>query len=185
MLYLPVVYLKARKFALLFSLGSLLALASLSMLKGPSAFFWHMLSRDRALLSLAYFVSTIAAIYCAVSVRTMIGAAAFAGVEVSWITFIETIQFTLIHHLHACSQEIASLAALSVSYIPGGLTGLRVIFSVCESVPSSRSCPCPFVLLFVLRATLSLQSCQASKAHFNGSCGGGRRWRWQSRSSAR
>jgi len=45
-LYIPVIYVKARKFALLFTLGSLLIIFSLSMFRGPGAFVKHLMSRQ-------------------------------------------------------------------------------------------------------------------------------------------
>ena len=35
-LYIPLLYLKARKFSLLFSLGSIMTLTAVSMIKGPT-----------------------------------------------------------------------------------------------------------------------------------------------------
>ena len=45
MMYLPVIVLKARKFSLLFSLGSVFAMASFSFLYGPYSHFQHLLTR--------------------------------------------------------------------------------------------------------------------------------------------
>ena len=45
MMYLPVIVLKARKFSLLFSLGSAFAMASFSFLYGPYSHLQHLMSR--------------------------------------------------------------------------------------------------------------------------------------------
>jgi hypothetical protein len=62
---LPVVVIKARKFALLFSMGSISALVSVAMLRGPSTFFAYMFSKERAVLSAAYVLSLVLTLYCA------------------------------------------------------------------------------------------------------------------------
>lgn len=66
---LPVVYLKSRKFSLLFSLGSLFVLGALAMLRGPAAFVAHLMGRDRWPLSLLYLTSVFATLYCAMGLR--------------------------------------------------------------------------------------------------------------------
>ena len=45
MMYLPVIVLKARKFSLLFSMGSAFAMASFSFLYGPYSHVQHLMSR--------------------------------------------------------------------------------------------------------------------------------------------
>ena len=61
----PVIVLKARKFALLFSMGSLSAMGSVAMLRGPASFVAYMFSRERLLLSSIYVGSLLATLYCA------------------------------------------------------------------------------------------------------------------------
>lgn len=81
-MYLPVVYLKARKFALLFNLGSILVFASLAMLRGPKAFLGHMLSHGNLGFTAAYLLCTIATLYAAMHIQSTILTAACAAGEV-------------------------------------------------------------------------------------------------------
>ncbi len=75
-------YLKSRKFALLFSLGSLFTLAALAMVRGPTAFVQHALGAQRWPLALLYFTSIIVTLYCAMGLRRTLPTLAAAAVEV-------------------------------------------------------------------------------------------------------
>lgn len=66
---LPVIYIKGRKFSLLFSLGSLFVLAALSMLRGPAAFFYHLIAKERLPLTVAYIAALVLTLYCAMGLR--------------------------------------------------------------------------------------------------------------------
>ncbi|KAI8801135.1 Got1/Sft2-like family-domain-containing protein [Cladochytrium replicatum] len=93
---LPLVVLRPAKFATLYTVGSILALSSMALLKGPRAHFKHITSRERLPFSIAYFSSMILTLY-------------FALVQSSYIF---TILFSII-------QLLALLWYLG-SYAPGG-----------------------------------------------------------------
>ncbi|KAI8809937.1 Got1/Sft2-like family-domain-containing protein [Cladochytrium replicatum] len=93
---LPFVVLNPAKFATLYTVGSILALSSMALLKGPRAHFKHIASRERLPFSIAYFSSMILTLY-------------FALVQSSYIF---TILFSII-------QLLALLWYLG-SYAPGG-----------------------------------------------------------------
>ncbi|KAG2462131.1 SFT2C protein, partial [Polypterus senegalus] len=95
-LYVPVLLLKARKFALLWSLGSLFALAGVAILRGPSTFFSA--------------PSPGAAVYlCA------LGGTLYAALG---------LHSTLLTALGAAVQ-VAAIVAYLVSLLPGGSAGIR------------------------------------------------------------
>eukprot|EP00035_Acanthoeca_spectabilis_P005766 m.117251 g.117251 ORF g.117251 m.117251 type:complete len:202 (-) comp13178_c0_seq1:2604-3209(-) len=100
---LPVVVIKARKFALLFSIGSLSALGSVAMLRGPSAFFAYMFSKDRAVLSSLYVLSLFLTLYCAMGLRRTIPT-----------VFCATFQMLI-------------LGRFLLGYIPGGAYGAKML----------------------------------------------------------
>lgn len=103
LILLPVIVLKARKFALLFSLGSVCALASLAMLRGPSKFFGFMFSRERWMFSAGYVVSLVLTLYCAMGLRRTVPT------------------------VFAASFQFAIIGQCVLGYIPGGTTGVRML----------------------------------------------------------
>jgi len=100
LMYIPVLLFKARKFALLFTLGSLFFVASFFFLWGPMAYLKHMFSRERILLTITYGGTLFATLYCALH--------------------LQNTPFTV---LFAVGQ-IVTLIWTVVSNIPGGTTGL-------------------------------------------------------------
>ncbi|ENN71295.1 protein transport protein SFT2 [Dendroctonus ponderosae] len=100
LMYLPVLLFKARKFALLFTLGSLFFVSSFFFLWGPIAYLKHMFTRERIVLTLTYGGTLIATLYCALH--------------------LQSTPFTV---LFAVGQ-IISLLWTVISNIPGGTTGL-------------------------------------------------------------
>eukprot|EP00038_Savillea_parva_P010776 m.192682 g.192682 ORF g.192682 m.192682 type:complete len:202 (+) comp18720_c0_seq1:387-992(+) len=102
-LLLPVVVIKARKFALLFSLGSLSALGSVAMLRGPATFAGYMFSKERMVLSAAYVLSLLLTLYSAMGMRRTVPT-----------VFCATFQILI-------------LGRYILGYIPGGATGARML----------------------------------------------------------
>ncbi|CAF3967869.1 unnamed protein product [Rotaria sp. Silwood2] len=100
-LYIPVIVIKARKFALLFSFGSLFFLSSFSMLWGPTNHFKHLTNIDRLPFSISYIITLICTIYYSVWVKS----------------YFFTMIFVLL--------QIGALIWYIVSYIPGGAHGLK------------------------------------------------------------
>lgn len=105
-MYVPVLVFKARKFALLYTMGSLFIISSFALLWGPMNHLRHLFSKDRLPFTLVYFGSTFATLYFALVVKSTLPTAAFA----------------------LC--QAVSLVWFVVSYIPGGQTGLRFFSKV-------------------------------------------------------
>ncbi|WVQ63749.1 uncharacterized protein L199_001902 [Kwoniella botswanensis] len=100
-LFLPILAIKPRKFALAFTLGSCLFMLGFAILHGPWNHLKHILSPERLPFSLAYFGSLALTLFFAIGIRSTIG--------------------TLIA---AIIQVIALLSYLA-AYFPGGITTLR------------------------------------------------------------
>ncbi|XP_061197169.1 uncharacterized protein LOC133205382 [Saccostrea echinata] len=100
-LYIPLLLLKARKFAMLYTLGSLFAISSFSFLWGPVHHIKHLFSVSRLPFTAAYLGTMLATIYFSVWVKSTVLTVICAVLQV----------ITLIWYV--------------VSYIPGGQTGLK------------------------------------------------------------
>lgn len=105
-LYVPVLVFKARKFAVLYTLGSLFFLMSFSALWGPVNHLKHLFSGDRLLFSLVYFLTIAATLYFSMWQRS----------------FFMTILCALV--------QILAMAWYIISYIPGGQTGLKFFYRI-------------------------------------------------------
>jgi lipopolysaccharide export LptBFGC system permease protein LptF len=68
-LTIPMLVLKPRKFAVAFTLGSLLFMGGFSVLMGPVAHFKHLISKERLPFTAAYFGSLGLTLFFAVGVR--------------------------------------------------------------------------------------------------------------------
>lgn len=112
-LYMPVLLLKARKFSLLFTLGSLFMIFSFSFLWGPVNHLKHLFSYERLVFTSSYFGTLILTLYFALSVQS-----------------------TPLTVLFAVLQVIALIWFL-ISYIPGGHTGLKFFTKLCSSAVTS------------------------------------------------
>lgn len=99
--YIPVLVFKARKFALLYTLGSVFFILSFCFLSGFTAFFKQMFLKERLLVSLSYTFCLIATLYFSL----------FA-------------QSTALTVLFAVAQIIA-LLFMVLGTVPGGTTGIR------------------------------------------------------------
>jgi hypothetical protein len=100
-LYIPFLLLKARKFALLYTFGSIFIIASFALLWGPYNHFKHLLSTERLPFTVTYFGTMTATLYFALSVQSMVMTVIFAV------------------------AQVLALIWYVVSYIPGGHTGLK------------------------------------------------------------
>ncbi|XP_061705127.1 uncharacterized protein LOC133516293 isoform X1 [Cydia pomonella] len=112
-LYIPILILQARKFALLFTLGSLFFILSFSFLYGPWSHLKSLFSKERALTTLLYGSTLIATLYCALH-----------------------LQSTPLTIVCAVLQVIALLWMMMGS-IPGGSTGARFFGNMFKSSVSS------------------------------------------------
>lgn len=97
----PVLSLKPRKFAILWSVGSLLFLLSWAVLMGPLVYAKHLVSGSRLPFTAAYFGSIAMTLYFAI------------GLHSTLLTLISSI------------FQLAALAWYLVSYFPMGSTGLQ------------------------------------------------------------
>ncbi|GAA5899645.1 hypothetical protein JCM6882_001174 [Rhodosporidiobolus microsporus] len=98
---LPMLAIKPRKFAVAFSLGSVLFMVGFAVLQGPLAHLKHIFTPDRLPFTLAYFGSLVATLF-------------FALVKHSYLA-------TLICGL----IQLAALIFYFVSYFPGGFQTLQ------------------------------------------------------------
>ncbi|KAI7905415.1 Got1/Sft2-like family-domain-containing protein [Cokeromyces recurvatus] len=89
------------KFAATFTLGSLLVLVSVALLRGPWSHIKHMFSKERLPFTLSYVGSMVLTLYAAIGIRAM----------------ILTVIFAII--------QIIALVWYVGSYIPGGVSTLR------------------------------------------------------------
>ncbi|XP_001606400.1 vesicle transport protein SFT2C [Nasonia vitripennis] len=112
-IYIPVLLLKARKFALLYSLGSMFFLMSFSFLWGPMSYIKSLFSAERRCFSIIYIVTLTGTLYFALH-----------------------LQSTSLTVLCAVCQLIAMLTFL-ISHIPGGTTGLMFFTRMFRSSVSS------------------------------------------------
>ncbi|KAL2011700.1 hypothetical protein VTN00DRAFT_4418 [Thermoascus crustaceus] len=99
----PALMLKPRKFAILWSVGSLLFLASWAVLMGPLVYARHLVSGPRLPFTAAYFGSIVLTLYFAVGLR--------------WTSL------TLVSAIF----QLAALVWYLVSYFPMGSTGLQFV----------------------------------------------------------
>jgi len=119
-LYIPFLVLKARKFAALFTLGSLFVLGSFSLLWGPVSHMKHICSAGRLPFTTMYFGSIFATLYFALQVQSTI------------LTVLGAI------------LQIVSLIWYIISYLPGGQTGFKFftrIFTMSVSKTVQRTLP--------------------------------------------
>ncbi|XP_064461315.1 uncharacterized protein LOC135371186 [Ornithodoros turicata] len=109
-MYAPFLVLKARKFALLYTMGSLFIISSFALLWGPTNHIKHLFSKERLPFTLTYFGTSCLTLYFALWERNTLLTAIFA----------------------VC--QLVSLLWYIVSYIPGGQTGLRFFSKIFTSV---------------------------------------------------
>ncbi|XP_071147565.1 uncharacterized protein [Mytilus edulis] len=114
-LYIPLLILKARKFAVLYTLGSLFIISSFSLLWGPMNHFKHLFSVERLPFTTAYFGSMLATLYFSLWLRSTVFTVIFAVIQI--LAFVWYI----------------------VSYIPGGQTGLKFFSKIFYSVASKTA----------------------------------------------
>ncbi|KAJ5951233.1 uncharacterized protein N7479_009646 [Penicillium vulpinum] len=99
----PVLTLKPRKFAILWSVGSVLFLISWAVLMGPWTYAKHLTSGSRLPFTAAYFGSIALTLYFAIGLQNLL------------LTLISSI------------FQLAALVWYLVSYFPMGSTGLQYV----------------------------------------------------------
>ena len=98
------IILSPSKFAITFSLGSALVLASLGALKGWQQMFGHMASRERLPFTAAYLGSLIGTLYASMIMKSYI--------------------FSLL----SCVAQVAAGVWYIASFFPGGAAGAQYLF---------------------------------------------------------
>uniref|UniRef100_A0A131Z2E1 Vesicle transport protein n=1 Tax=Rhipicephalus appendiculatus TaxID=34631 RepID=A0A131Z2E1_RHIAP len=119
-LYIPVLVFKARKFALLYTLGSLFIISSFALLRGPMNHIKHLLSLKQLPFTTAYFGTTFATLYFALVVKSTL--------------------FTVLFTICQC----ASIIWFVLASIPGGETGLKFfsrVFTGAVTRTASKTLP--------------------------------------------
>ncbi|KAH7114314.1 Got1/Sft2-like family-domain-containing protein [Dendryphion nanum] len=101
LMFTPVFLVKPRKFAILWSMGSVLFLAAWGVLMGPIQYAQHLISGPRLPFTAAYFGSIVLTLYFSLGLHSTI------------LTFIASI------------AQLVCLLWYLVSYFPMGSTGLR------------------------------------------------------------
>ncbi|KAJ5794301.1 hypothetical protein N7457_000900 [Penicillium paradoxum] len=99
----PVLTLKPRKFAVLWSVGSVLFLISWAVLMGPRTYAKHLISGARLPFTAAYFGSIALTLYFAIGLQSL------------FLTLISSI------------LQLVALVWYLVSYFPMGSTGLQYV----------------------------------------------------------
>ncbi|CAG8733174.1 17985_t:CDS:2, partial [Acaulospora morrowiae] len=79
---LPMMVLRPAKFAVTFTMGSILILLSFAILHGPVAHIRHVSSRERLPFTIAYFISMAATLYFALGLKSTILALIFGVIQV-------------------------------------------------------------------------------------------------------
>ena len=70
LLFSPVLVFKTRKFALLFTLGSIFVLLSFFFLNGPVAHFKSLMNKDRILFTTAYLTTLSTTLYTSLYLKS-------------------------------------------------------------------------------------------------------------------
>ena len=92
------------KFAITFSVGSALILASLGALKGWQQMFGQMASKERLPFTAAYIGSLVATLYASLMMRSYV--------------------FSLL----SCVAQVITLVYYVASFFPGGASGAQYVF---------------------------------------------------------
>ncbi|KDR74067.1 hypothetical protein GALMADRAFT_250801 [Galerina marginata CBS 339.88] len=101
-LTLPLLAIKPAKFALSFSLGSILVMFGFSVLIGPINHFKHLISKERLPFSAVYFASLGLTLYFSLGAQSYIGS------------------------LLAGAVQVIALVSYVLAYFPGGTQTLRM-----------------------------------------------------------
>ncbi|KAG7694779.1 hypothetical protein KL951_003956 [Ogataea haglerorum] len=102
-LLFPVLTLKPRKFAMLWTLGSLLFVLSFGCLQGPVDYCKHLVSKERLPFTVVFFGSVLSTLYCAAILKSTI------------LTLITGI------------IEIFAVLYYTLSYFPFGAQGFQMV----------------------------------------------------------
>ncbi|KAK6461932.1 Got1/Sft2-like family-domain-containing protein [Scheffersomyces coipomensis] len=110
----PVLALRPRKFALIWTLGSVLFVLSFGILQGPNSYLKHLLSRERILFSTIFFSSILITLYCSIILKNTI-----LTIFASIIEFIAILYYSFSYFPFG-----ATTVTWFTSYVVGYLGGL-------------------------------------------------------------
>lgn len=99
----PVLAIKPRKFALLWTMGSLLFVLAFGIMMGPVTYLKHITSKERLPFTSFFFLSCFSTVYCASIMKSTI------------LTII------------SAAIELIAVLYYAISYFPMGSTGLRML----------------------------------------------------------
>ncbi|KAG6520856.1 protein transport protein SFT2-like [Zingiber officinale] len=108
-MFLPVMVLVPQKFALCFTFGCALIIGSFFALRGPKNQLSHMFSKERLPFTVLFIASMVGTIYVSMVLHS----------------YILSVLFSVI--------QVLSLTYYSISYFPGGSTGLKFLSSALTS----------------------------------------------------
>ncbi|XP_059622987.1 uncharacterized protein LOC132266152 [Phlebotomus argentipes] len=111
--YIPILVLKSRKFALLYTLGSLFFILSFGFLSGFGAMLRQMFSRERIVLSASYTGCLLATLYFAMWAQSTALTLTFAVLQ------------------------IICLLCMIISSVPGGVSGMKFFGQMFKSSVSN------------------------------------------------
>ncbi len=117
-MFLPTIALFPGKFALAFSLASLLFMGSFAFLRGPAKHFRSMLAPDRLPFSITYVGSLLLTIYSCMTAK-------------GYIITLSSVIF-----------QIASLMWYASSFLPGGKYGMRIFTRMFCKTLRAMAGPC-------------------------------------------
>jgi hypothetical protein len=112
MLFLPVIVLVPQKFAICFTLGCAFIIGSFFALRGPKNQFTHMTSKERLPFTLGFLCSMMGTLYVSMVLHS----------------YILSVLFSVV--------QVLALVYYSISYFPGGSTGLKFLSSSLMSTVS-------------------------------------------------
>ena len=105
LIFLPLIVISPRKFVSFFSLGSLLILISFLFIYGTKSYFEKLFSKERYIFITLFFISIFLGIFCAIINSFFFLSLICAGIQI----------FTLV--------------IFTLTFIPGGQSGISAIFS--------------------------------------------------------
>ncbi|GLT79562.1 hypothetical protein SLA2020_510450 [Shorea laevis] len=108
-MFLPVMVLMPQKFAICFTLGCALIIASFFALRGPKNQLAHMSSKERLPFTLGFTGSMVGTIYVSMVLHS----------------YIFSVLFSVL--------QVLALAYYAISYFPGGSAGLKFLSSALSS----------------------------------------------------
>ncbi|KAK6202419.1 Got1/Sft2-like family-domain-containing protein [Scheffersomyces amazonensis] len=110
----PVLALRPRKFALIWTLGSVLFVLSFGILQGPNSYVKHLISRERIIFTTIFFSSILWTLYAAVILKSTL-----LTILASIVEFIAVLYYSLSYFPFG-----ATTVTWFTSYVIGYLGGL-------------------------------------------------------------